>query len=333
LFAEVYGVTADGNFEGHTILSRLLSIGLRDAETESRLASMRKKLLERRASRARPGFDDKVLADWNGLMIAALAKAAEAFVQPDWLAAANAAFDFVRLRMNKDGRLSHSYRAGEAKAPATANDYANMIKAALALANVVPKRHYIDQARAWAEVLDRHFWSEDLGGYYFAADDTSDIIVRPFSGHDEATPNANAVMASNLMMLYFWTGEERYRARAATILQSFAGAMAQNPIAHNGMLAAAFDLQAPALVVLIVPEGTDAVAFRRALNDVSLPGAVVREVREGESLPSSSPAYGKTPISGNATAYVCIGPQCSLPVTEAAALVETIRSARQATLT
>jgi uncharacterized protein len=333
LFAEIYGVTADGNFEGHTILNRLEAIALRDAETESRRASMREKLLERRASRVRPGFDDKVLADWNGLMIAALAKAAEAFVQPDWLAAASAAFDFVRIRMNKDGRLSHSYRAGERRAPATANDYANMIKAALALANVVPKRLYVDQARAWAEVLDRHYWSEDLGGYYFAADDTSDLIVRPFSGHDEATPNANAVMASNLMALYLWTGEERYRARAETILKSFAGAVAQNPVAHNGLLAAAFDLHAPALVVLIVPEGTDAVAFRRALNDVSLPGGVVREVREGEALPSSSPAYSKTAIDGKATAYVCIGPQCSLPMTEPAKLVETVKAARQVTLT
>ena len=79
-------MTADGNFEGHTILNRLNAIELRDAETERRLAAMRAKLLARRAARIRPGFDDKVLADWNGLMIAALANAAEAFDRADWLA-------------------------------------------------------------------------------------------------------------------------------------------------------------------------------------------------------------------------------------------------------
>ena len=88
----------------------------------------------------RPGFDDKVLADWNGLMIAALANAADAFERADWLAAAERAFDFVCTRMSSNGRLLHAYRDGEAKAPATANDYANMIRAALALANVTGKR-------------------------------------------------------------------------------------------------------------------------------------------------------------------------------------------------
>ena len=104
---------------------------------------MRAKLLARRASRIRPGFDDKVLADWNGLLIAALAKAADVFVRVDWLEAAERAFDFVSSRMIKNGRLLHSYRAGEAKAPATATDYANMIKAALALASVTgnPRIH------------------------------------------------------------------------------------------------------------------------------------------------------------------------------------------------
>ncbi|MGV1014853.1 MAG: thioredoxin domain-containing protein, partial [Methyloceanibacter sp.] len=192
LFAEIYGVTEGGNFEGHNILNRLDSLELSDAATEARLIEMRAKLLERRASRVRPGFDDKVLADWNGLMISALANAAEACGRADWLEAAEAAFAFVGTRMSAGGRLFHSFRAGEAKAPATASDYANMIKAALALATITGKPDYAEKARAWADVLDKHYWGGELGGYYFTADDTSDLIVRPFSGLDEATPNANA---------------------------------------------------------------------------------------------------------------------------------------------
>jgi hypothetical protein len=341
LFAEIYGVMAGGNFEGHNILNRLDSLELRDAETETRLIAMRAKLLERRSTRIRPGFDDKVLADWNGLMIAALANAEEACGRSDWLEAAEAAFAFVSTRMSARGRLFHAYRAGKAKAPATASDYANMIKAALALASVTGKYAYVEQAREWAEVLDKHYWAPDLGGYYFTADDTSDLIVRPFSGFDEATPNANAVMASNLMALYLWTGEARYRDRAEAILDAFAGAMLENIVAHAGLLASALDVLAPAHVVLVVPEGGDALELRRALSAVSLPGAMVQEVRlgtggkgrEGGSggLPRTSPAYGKTAIDGKPTAYVCIGPQCSLPVTDAAALVETVKTDRPTT--
>ncbi len=328
LFAEIYGVTAAGNFEGHNILNRLNSIELRDAETERRLAELREKLFERRASRLRPGLDDKVLADWNGLMIAALAEAADVFARADWLEAAERAFSFVSTRMNRGGRLFHAYRAGEAKAPATANDYANMIKAALALGNVTGKPDYVDCAREWVYVLDRHYWAEDLGGYYFVADDTEDLIVRPLSGQDEATPNANAVMVSNLAALYLWTGEQRYRQRAEAILRAFAGPIAGNVLAHTGLLASELDLLAPTHIVLMVPEGRDALALRRALHGVSLPGAVIQEVRAGEALPASLPAFGKTALDDKPTAYVCIGPQCSLPVTEPAALADTVKTAR-----
>jgi uncharacterized protein YyaL (SSP411 family) len=207
-----------------------------------------------------------------------------------------------------------------------------MIGAALSLANATVKTSYIDRAREWADVLDRHYWSSDLGGYYFTADDTSDLIVRPFSGQDDATPNANAVMVSNLMALYLWTGEEHYRERADAILRGFAGAMSENVFAHSGLLAAALDAYAPTLIILFVPQGGDPGLLRRALADVSLPGAVIQEVRAGEVLPSASPAHGKTAIDGKPTAYVCIGPQCSLPVTEPAALIETAKAARRTTI-
>ena len=332
LLAEIYDVTADGNFEGHNILNRLGAVELRDDVTEDRLATMREKLFVHRASRVRPGFDDKVLADWNGLMIAALANAADAFHRPDWLEAAEQAFAFVCSRMIADGRLKHAWRAGQAKPPASASDYANMIRAALALANVTGKHDYVARAQDWVEVLDRHYWSEQLGGYYFAADDTADLIVRPFSGQDEATPNANATMVSALTALYLRTGEERYRHRAEAILRGFAGAMTENVLAHSGLLGAALDFAAPSLVVLIVPEEGDAHALRRALAEVSLPNAVVMQVHAGEggvpALPAASPAHGKAAIEGKPTAYLCIGPQCSLPVTEPAALVETVKAAR-----
>ena len=328
LFAEIYGVTAPGNFEGHNILSRLGSVELRDDETERRLDEMRGRLLKRRDGRIRPGFDDKVLADWNGLMIAALANAADAFDRPDWLQAARTAFDFVRTRMTKNGRLLHSHR-GTAKAPATSSDYANMIKAALALATVTGDMSYVEQAKAWLAILDAHYWADDLGGYYLAADDTTDLIVRPLSALDDATPNANGVMVANLAALALWTGEDRFRARAEQVLRAFHGALIENIVAHTGLLTGALELLQPAHIVLMLPKDGDAREMRRALKDVSLPGAVVQEIRDSETLAETSPAHGKHVIDGKPTAYVCIGPQCSAPVTEPAALVEAVRAARR----
>jgi uncharacterized protein len=329
LFAEIYDVTPEGNFEGHNILNRLNNLELRDQAAEAQLTLMREKILTRRASRVRPGFDDKVLADWNGLMIGSLAKAADAFDRPDWLAAAERALAFVSVRMISGVRLLHSYRAGEVKAPATATDYANMIRCALALANVTGNVDYLNRARAWTQVLDHHYWAEGHGGYFLTADDTDDLIVRTINALDDATPNANGTMVSNLMTLYSWTGEERYRDRAEAIVRGFSGDLSRNVFAHTGLLTAALDLSAHAQIVIVVPEDGDARELRRALANVSLPGAAVQELKAGDSVPANSPAHGKKAIDNKPTAYVCIGLQCSMPVTEPAALVKTVKEARQ----
>ncbi len=118
-FGSVYDVTPHGNFEGHTILNRLGSLAMLSDEDEKRLGEMRIKLFARRAPRVRPGWDDKVLADWNGLMIGALARAGVVFEKPDWIALADTAFKFVSESMARDGnRLWHSARAGRCTAPA-----------------------------------------------------------------------------------------------------------------------------------------------------------------------------------------------------------------------
>lgn len=327
-FARIYDITPSGNFEGKNIPNRLYTVDLRDDETENRLQQLLRILFGRRGSRIRPGFDDKVLADWNGLMIAALANAATAFDKPEWLAAAERAFDFVFARMSMGVRLIHAYRDGPGSAPATSSDYANMIRAALALANATNNPEYVEQACAWTHVLDTHYWSQELGGYHLAADDTTDILVRPLNAHDDATPNANAMMVSNLTALASWTGNTAYTDRAEKLIEMFGPAITSNPVAHAGMLSGALDRLAPALIVLMVPEGGDPAELRAALREASLPNVVVDEVWADETLPSSSPASGKTPIDGKPTAYVCIGPQCSLPVTEPAKLVETIKAAR-----
>ena len=331
LFNEVYDVTADGNWEGHNILNRLDALELRSDEDEKRLAEMRAKLFARRAQRIRPGWDDKVLADWNGLMIAALAAASCVFGERRWRELAEQAFAFVEEHMMVDGRLVHSYRAGQAKAPATASDYANMIWAALRLCQASTDSRYLEVAVRFADVLDRHYWDADNGGYFMTANDTPDIIVRMKSAHDDATPNANAVMMSNLVQLFMLTGKTSYLERAEAILNAFGAELQRNLISHSGLLANTFDLISPQHVVVL--SGGDkggAAALEGVVTSLSLPGALQHFIEDTAIIAEAAALAGKRPVAGKATAYVCIGQQCSAPITDPEALRFALCHQRQA---
>ena len=335
VFAEAYDVSEAGNWEGHTILNRLRNPLLGAPTAEKALAHMRLELLARRAGRVRPGWDDKVLADWNGLMITALTHAARVFDRPDWLRAAATAFGFVVQHMEQDGRLTHSWRAGQAKAPGTASDYANMIWGALRLLQATNEPAFLTAAERWCATLDKHFWLTDGGGYAFTADDTPDVIVRMRGAHDDATPNANAVMISNLVALGLLTGNPAYLDRAEAIPQAFAADLAKNTLGHCGLLAGFHDLLAPQQVVVIQTADSEASAkLARAMFKLSLPGALQQVVTEtalgAAGLSAPGPLAGKTAIDGHPTAYACLGPQCSLPVTEPDALLEVLRRQRSA---
>jgi uncharacterized protein YyaL (SSP411 family) len=332
VFCAAYDVTAGGNWEGHTILNRLRNPILRAPSDEKALAHMRLQLLAHRSGRIRPGWDDKVLADWNGLMIAALAHAARVFDRTEWLSAAAAAFKFVLERMEQGGRLIHSYRAGQAKAPATASDYANMIWAALRLLQATNEPAFLVAAERWTAVLDAHYWQADGGGYAFTADDTPDVIVRLRNAHDDATPNANAIQISNLVTLFLLTGKQAYLDRAQAIPQAFAADLSKNTLGHCGLLSATFDLIAPQHVVVIETEDEAASAkLARAMFKLSLPGAVMQVVAP-EQVPATRPLAGKNAVDAKPTAFACVGPTCSLPTTEGSTLVDLLQVQRKAPL-
>ncbi|MGE0023747.1 MAG: thioredoxin domain-containing protein [Hyphomicrobium sp.] len=315
LFKEIYDVTSGGNFEGHTILNRRESGGLGSPDQEHRLAELRTKLLDARAKRTRPGWDDKVLADWNGLAIAALARAGTVFDRPEWVTMAQKAFTFVVERMTVAGRLVHAVRHGKGRAPAVAGDYANMIWAALRLYQAAGDESALAQARAWVDVLDTHYWDEERGGYFTAADDTQDVVVRLKSASDDATPSANAVMVSNLTALGTLTGEPRFAREAEAIMQAFSTDLSRNLGAHTGLLAAAIDLLAPQLIVLIEGKEQPHPRLEAAMRSLSVPGALELSVKGAVDDKGPAALRGKSADGGHSTAYVCVGPQCSLPVT------------------
>jgi uncharacterized protein YyaL (SSP411 family) len=194
-----------------------------------------------------------------------------------------------------------------------------MIWAALRLHQAKLEPRYLEAARAWTDVLDGHYWLADAGGYATSADDTRDVIVRLRSAQDDATPNANAVMVSNLAALSLLTGETRYSDRAEQIVRAFAGEIGRNLVAHCGLLASRMDLFAPQQVVLVGSGLPGARSLHEEIQSISLPGAIIMEC-EGASCDEAPALAGKGALDGHATAYACLGTSCSAPVTEAAAL-------------
>jgi uncharacterized protein len=336
-FADCYDVTAQGNFEGKNILNRLpflrrpggdaiqFNIASQHdlAAEEARLAELRQKLLDARAHRVRPSLDDKVLADWNGLMIAALANAGVALGQPAWLGAAWKAFAFVERHMTRDGRLGHSWRDGRLLYPGLASDHAAMVKAALALHEATGAPDYLARAVQWQRALDRHY-ARPAGGYYLTADDAEGLIVRPDSTIDEATPNPNGVAAQNLVRLAALTGDDHWRQRTDALFDGLLPGAAQNLYLHAS-LANALDLRLR--VVEIVTVGPQADQFAAAV-DLPFTDRIVVRVARPEDLPSGHPGRSVSLADGQTVALVCAGQRCSLPVTDPRELTATVTAMR-----
>jgi uncharacterized protein len=327
LFKQHYDVRPEGNWEGRTILNRSARPEIADEATEKRLALCRAKLLERREGRVRPGFDDKVLADWNGLMIAALARAGALMGEKAWVAAAREAFEFVSREMSREGRLAHSWRKGRARHPATLDDYANMARAALALGEACAETGFIARAEAFVALLDAHYWDEEGGGYFFTADDTSDVILRNKSAIDHAAPPGNATMIEVLARLYYLTGKNAYLDRAQALVSAFAGEIGRNFFPLASFINAQEFLQKATQVVIVgEPDGADTALLLQEVRSRSLPDLVLTTLPATSSLPEGHPAHGKVQArlkngsAGTATAYVCRAMTCSLPITEAAGL-------------
>jgi uncharacterized protein YyaL (SSP411 family) len=327
LFKQVYDVTPEGNFEGRAILNRSGDLDLRDPDAEEHLAAARARLFEARLTRVPPGWDDKVLADWNGLMIAALAEAALAFEEPTWLEAAEKAFAFILENMQQGGRLRHSWRRGQAAHPATLDDYAHLCEAALVLHEATGETSYLDQVQAWLDVLDRHYWDAESGGYYFTADDTDDVILRAKNALDQATPSGNGTLAGVLTKLYFLSGEDRHRDRAEATIATFTGEIERTGSSLATLLGACELLQDPLQVVVIGRRGeADCEVLVAAVFGACLPNRVFQVVDPGQSLPDHHPAAGHGQIEGKATAYVCRALSCSPPVSDPGPLRELLQA-------
>jgi uncharacterized protein YyaL (SSP411 family) len=318
-FMAAYDVTEHGNWEETNILRRITPRG--DAGQEARLAAGRATLFAARAGRTRPGRDDKVLADWNGLAIAALARAGAVFGRPDWTGLAEEALDFVLDQMTlPDGRIQHAWRLGRITAPGMLEDQAAIARAALALFEATGNQARLEQACRIVRATEENFY-DGHGAFYQTAADAADVpLNRPRSAADNATPAGNGQMAEVLARLFHLTGDEAFRSAAAALLGAFTGE--PEKLAALPTLLAAADLLEDATTVVVAGDPSEksaATLCQTALTSPD-PRVVLLRAPRADALPASHPAHGKTAGAAGASAYVCRGGVCGLPMDDPAEL-------------
>jgi uncharacterized protein YyaL (SSP411 family) len=324
-FKAAYDVTAHGNWEDRTVLRRVTPRG--SPEEEAALARSRDKLFALRETRPKPGRDDKVLADWSGLTIAALARASAVFGEPAWLKRARAAFDFIMAKLRApDARLLHAWREGRPGARALLDDYASMARAALGLFEASGEPRDLESARRLAsEALD--LFGDGAGGFYLTAKDAADVPgARPRQTHDGATPSGVGLLAETFVRLWHLTDEARWREAAEAFIRAVSGApeglggspltlMSADMLERGGSGVVDGGLDDPAAQALV------AAALRAP--DPSL--TVLRLDRR--LWPDGAPR-ADLPRASAPAAMLCQGQTCSLPVATPEALEALIRQRR-----
>jgi len=325
--AGVWNVVDGGNFAeestgertGANILHRTGDEGV---DTE-RLAAVRSTLFAARERRVHPLKDDKVLADWNGLMAAAFARAGRVFGTPAWIAAAEASLSFVLREMRDgDGRLLHRWREGDASVPAFLDDHAFLTWAALELYDATFDPAHLELADELQAATDRLFRDADNGGYFFTADDNETLLVRQKEIYDGAIPSGNSVAARNLLRLARLTGREELASRADEIFAAFAADTDQAASGHSHLADAVLLARSPSVEIVIAgePGAGDTEALLDEVRKRYLPAAVTLVVppgSEGDRVRRLAPfTEDHAPVDGRAAAYLCRNHACELPTTD-----------------
>jgi hypothetical protein len=336
LVIQVYNVMPEGNFEDEATRQRTgenilylkkpidglaSEMDIDEAALASRLEEARQILFVHREQRIHPGKDDKILVDWNGLMIAALAKAARVFDAEAYAEAARRAADFILTTMlQEDGSLLHRYRQDDAAITGTLDDYTFLAQGLLELYETVFDPSYLEIARDLTRYTLAHFWDDEQGGFFFSSDQSEQLLVRQKEAYDGAIPSGNSVAMLNLLRLARLTGNTDLEQRADEVGRAFAQVVAKQPTGFTAMLLALDFAVGPSLEVVIAgdPDADDTQAMLSALRSVYLPNKVVLLRPEDNSpITRLSPfTEAQEAVEGKATAYVCHHFVCEQPTTD-----------------
>ena len=342
MLKKVFNVDKAGNFReggkntGNNILylskpiERLASdLGLPVEKLMEKLEDGRIRLFSAREKRIHPGKDNKILTDWNGLMIAALSKGAQAFNEPSYIDAAKLSADLI-LRHMPGQRLYH--RDGESAIPAFLDDYAFLAWGLIELYEATFEVSYLRSALDLTEEMIRHFWDEAGGGFYFTADDAEELIVRKKEIYDGALPSGNSVAMLNLLRLGKMTSNYEFEKKASLTGKIFSNGVLQAPSAYTQFMSALDFAFGPSSEVVIAGdlEAEDTKAMLLALRKEFIPNKVVI-FRPGldekpEILDLVEFTRYMLSTDRRATAYVCRNYTCRAPATDAGKMLESLRA-------
>jgi uncharacterized protein len=321
-FKAAYDVTPRGNWEGRTVLRRLAPRG--SDEEESALANARAMLFALREQRPRPARDDKVLADWNGLTIAALARASVVFGEPQWFADARTAFYFIiRILKRRDSGLIHAWRAARPGARGLLDDYSSVARAAVALFEGSGYPGELDMARELAgDALD--LFGDGEGGVYLTAADAADVPgARPRHAHDGATPSGVGLLLEVFVRLWHLTNEARWRSAADGLIRAFSGA--PEGLGLSPLLLMGADMLERGGCVVIDGPLEDPLAQELAMVARRAPDPSLTVLPLDRRLWPIGPPRSDLPCAASPVAMLCQGQTCSLPVTTPEALEALLR--------
>ena len=344
VFDRVFRVRTGGNFvdpvhpekRGENILYRAMTVedaaaalGRPAREVATLVSAARERLFTVRNMRVRPAVDDKVLTGWNGLAIAALARAGRAFGHAPYVEAAVRALEFVLARLRTpDNRLLHRYRDGEAGIAGQAEDYAYLVWGLLEVYEATFDPFRLATAKALMDRMITDFWDDEHGGFFSATAGATDLLVRQKEVFDGAYPSANSAGYLDLLRLARLLGDPAYEGRAAAVARLYAGPLASSPTIATLFLAGRDLAVGPSheLVVVGAPGTADTSAMLEALQRAYLPSTTLLFVsidEQGETARRLAPFTEEMAmVDGKATAYVCTGRACDRPVTDVSALME-----------
>jgi uncharacterized protein YyaL (SSP411 family) len=338
IFCRYFDVTAGGNFEGKSILNVKVDLGTAAAGARmdeelfrATIEDGQARLLQARQARVKPGRDEKVLAGWNGLMLAALAEASRVLDREDYLRAAQCNAHFVLNQMRQESRLLRSWKQesatgkGRARFNAYLEDYAFYANGLLELYQATFDPGWFSAARALVDAMLAHF-SDPQGGFFDTSHDHEDLITRPKNVQDNALPSGNAMAADVLLRLAAYTGEDKYRRPAEEMLAAMAPTMQQYPSGFGHWLSALTFHLAPAREIALIgdPMVTDMRAMLEVVFDTYRPHQVVALAAPDEGTAANLiPLLADRPQhDGHPTAYVCQQFVCQAPITDPESLAD-----------
>ena len=341
LFCRFFGVTKNGNLEeGRSVLHIKKTVeefarneGMAPDELKKILEQSRQRLFVARQKRIHPSKDDKILTDWNGLMIVAFSKGAQALNEPEYADAARKAADFLLKELRrKDGRLLHRYREGEAALPGYVDDYGFLVWGLIDLYEATFEARYLQEALTFSDDMLKLFWDEKEGGLYFTGDDNEKLISRMKDVYDGAIPSGNSVASLNLLRLGRITMRQELEEKAEQAIESFGKTISRSPTGFSQFLIALDFAVGPTKEIVIAGDlhQEDTNLMLHTIRRRFLPGKVLilhPEGEEGKAIEKIIPfVKGQNKINEKAAAYICENHTCKLPTTDVQKMISFIES-------